>query len=76
MKRVMTAIGAVLISCAALASQPVSELRKAILMVYYGTSDGWFYMPQILEYEDQSDWWHNNMNYTISARPMFTYDTN
>ena len=43
---------------------------------YYGTSDGWFYMPQILEYEDQSDWWHNNLNYTISARPMFTYDTN
>ncbi len=35
----MAAIGAVLISCAALASQPVSELRKAILMVYYGTSD-------------------------------------
>ncbi len=35
----MAAIGAVLISCAALASQPVSELRKAILMVYYGTSE-------------------------------------
>ena len=43
---------------------------------YYGTSNGWFYKPKSLVYDDDSDWWHNNMNYTISARPMFTYDTN
>lgn len=43
---------------------------------YYGTSDGWFYMPQSFNYQNDSDWWHNYMNYTISARPMFTYDTN
>ena len=42
---------------------------------YYGTSDGWFYMPQSLNYQNNSDWWHDNMSYTISARPMFTYDT-
>lgn len=42
---------------------------------YYGTSDGWFYMPQSLNYQNNSDWWHDNMGYTISARPMFTYDT-
>ena len=43
---------------------------------YYGTSNGWFYKPQSLVYDDDPDWWHNNMNYNISARPMFTYDTN
>ena len=43
---------------------------------YYGTRDGWFYKPKSLVYDDDSDWWHNNLNYTISARPMFTYDTN
>lgn len=43
---------------------------------YYGTSNGWFYWPSNLMYEDDPDWWHNYMNYTISARPMFTYDTN
>lgn len=42
---------------------------------YYGTSDGWFYRTESLNYQNDSDWWHNNMNYTISARPMFTYDT-
>ena len=42
---------------------------------YYGTSNGWFYMPQNLTYQYDSDWWHNNMKYTISARPVFTYDT-
>ena len=42
---------------------------------YYGTSDGWFYMPNSLKYQNDSDWWHNNMKYTISARPIFTYDT-
>ena len=43
---------------------------------YYGTSNGWFYKTESLNYAYDSDWYHNYLNYTISARPMFTYDTN
>ena len=42
---------------------------------YYGTSNGWFYWPSKLMYQTNPNWWHDNMSYTISARPAFTYDT-
>ena len=41
---------------------------------YYGTSNGWFYWPSKLMYQTDPNWWHDNMGYTISARPLFTYD--
>ncbi len=43
---------------------------------YYGTSNGWFYMPKNFDWQNDPDWWHDNLNYTISARAAFTYDTN